>query len=276
MMKSTTAAVVIVVVLAVGTSAFAQYTTTVSVEVPGLSSARYMGMGSVGVAAADDAAALLYNPAALAGLPWQAAGTYELQGELDYWAVHLAGSNPGSSVGLGVSYHSVSASPTQAWWLAGVGAPLGNGGWKWGASVMDSDLFNETIFTVGVLGNWPMGPGAPMRIGLTVEDVTDEYDIGPFVNVGIACPLDVGPGRKLLLAADYLDATDKNESMLNVGLEYDTGGDWLLRAGWFNTDSFTAGFGYNGGSWRADVSWQEYDYPGADDEIATTVCWPLK
>ncbi len=276
MTKWTTAAVMIVVVLAVGTSAFAQYTTTLNVEIPGLSSARYMGMGSVGVAAADDAAALLYNPAALAGLPWQAAGTYELQGELDYWAVHLAGSSPGSSVGLGASYHSVSASPSEGWWLAGVGASLGNGGWKWGASLMDSDLFDETIFTVGVLGNLPMGPGAPMRIGLTVEDVTDEYDIGPFINVGIACPLDVGPGRKLLLAADYLDATDENESILNVGLEYDTGGSWIWRAGWFDTDLFTAGLGYNGGSWRADLSWQEYSWPGADDAIAATVYWPLK
>ncbi len=276
MMKWTTAAVMIVVVLAVGTSAFAQYTTTVNVEVPGLSLARYMGMGSVGVAAADDAGALLYNPAALAGLPWQAAGSYELGGELDYWAVHLAGSNPGSRVGLGVSYHSVSEEGNADWWLAGFGAPLGSAGWQWGASVMDSELFNETIFTVGVLGNLPMGPGAPMRIGLTVEDVTDEYGIGPFVNVGIACPLDVGPGRKLLLAADYLDATDKNESMLNVGLEYDTSGSWIWRAGWYDTDMFTAGFGYNEGSWRADLSWQEYNYPGVDDAIAATVYWPLK
>jgi len=276
MMKRTTAAVIVVVVLAVGTSAFAQYTTTVSASLPGVSSARYMGMGAVGVAAADDAAALLYNPAALAGLPWQAAGTYELQGEVDYWAVHLAGSSPGSSMGLGFSYHSISLSPSEGWWLAGVGAPLGNGGWKWGASVMDSDLFGETIFTVGVLGNLPMGPGAPMRIGLTVEDVTNEYGIGPFINVGIACPLAVGPGRKLLLAADYLDATDENDSRLNVGLEYDTGSSWIWRAGWFDTDSFTAGFGYNGGSWRADLSWQEYNYPGVDDAIAATVYWPLK
>ena len=283
--------VTVVVLLLISTAAFAQYTTTVLVEGIALVPARQMGMGGVGVAAADDAGAINYNPANLASLNigppangydpyvsawnWQIAGTAEVGGELDFWAAHLAGNDPQSNWGVGASYQSISPSGSYDWWLAGVGAQLGGSNWQWGVSVMDGDLYSgETTFNVGLLYTQQLPAGPPLRVGLTVEDVTGEFYEGPFFNVGVAYPLRVSGDQQLLLAADLLDATDEINSMINVGVEFQPCANWAIRGGLIDTENATAGLGYDGGAWQVDLAWQEW--PGSDDEIAATCSYVLK
>ena len=274
-MNRLTTVVTVVALLLVSTAAFAQYTTTVLVEGIALVPARQMGMGGVGVAAADDAGAINYNPANLASLNiappagqydpytrpwnWQLAGTAEVGGELDFWAAHLAGSNPQSNWGVGASFQSISESSSYDWWLAGAGAQLGGSNWQWGVSVMDADIYGgETTFNVGLLHTRQLPAGPPLRVGLTVEDVTDELNVGPFFNVGVAYPLMVSGDQQLLLAADLLDATDEINSIINVGMEFQPCANWAVRGGLIDTDYATAGLGYKGGAWQVDVAWQEW------------------
>jgi len=286
----------VVVLLLVSTAAFAQYTTTVLIEGVGLVPARQMGMGAVGVAAADDAGAINYNPANLASLSigppangydpyvspwnWQIAGTAEVSGDLDFWGVHMAGTNPQSNWGVGASYQSVSPSSESHWWMVGTGAQFGNSNFQWGVSMMDAELYGgETTFNVGLLYTQQLPDGPPLRIGLTGEDVTDELNIGPLFNVGIAYPLRVSSNQQLLLAADLLDATDEINSIINVGVEFQPCTNWTIRGGVIDIDdssNVTAGLGYDGGSWRADVAWQESASSSRDDEIAVTGSYLLK
>jgi len=289
--------VTVVVLLLVSTAAFAQYTTTVLVEGIALVPARQMGMGGVGVAAADDAGAINYNPANLASLDiappagmysqydpyarpwnWQIAGTAEVSGDMDFWGAHLAGTNPQSNWGIGASYQSVSPSSESNWWMVGTGAQLGSSNCQWGVSVMDADLYGgKTTFNVGLLYTQQLTTGPPLRIGLTAEDVTDELNVGPFFNVGLAYPVMVSDDQQLLLAADLLDATNQMNSTINVGMEFRPCANWAIRGGLINIDdssNTTAGLGYDGGSWRVDVAWQEW--PGSEDEIAATCPYVLK
>jgi len=285
--------VTVVVLLLVSTAAFAQFTTTVLAEGVALVPARQMGMGAVGVAAADDAGAINYNPANLASLDiappegtfdpytrpwnWQMAGTAEVGGDLDYWAVHLAGTNPQSNWGVGASYQSISPSSSYDWWMVGTGARLGSSNWQWGISVMDADLYGgDTTFNVGLLYTQQLPAGPPLRIGLTAEDVTDEFNIGPFFNVGVAYPVAVSGNQRLLLAADLLDATDEINSIINVGVEFQPCANWAIRGGLIDTDNATAGLGYDGGAWRLDVAWQESPSSTMDDEIVATCSYVLK
>ena len=294
-MNRLTTVVTVAVLLLVSTAAFGQYTTAVIADnglAPGLTTARYMGMGSVGVAVADDAGAINYNPANLASLNiappagehsdldmpwnWQATGTYELAGELDYWALHFAGSNPSAEWGFGASFHSTSSPAwiVADWWLVGIGARMGSSDWQWGVSMMDSgeDLYgDETIFNAGLLYNGQVRLDQPIRIGLTVEDITDEFQEGPFFSLGIGLPFFCGWGDGVF-GADLLDATDQYDSMFNVGLEFNPRAceNWTLGGGLVDTDWLTAGAGYNNGPWNLDLSWQESAESGVDDEIATT------
>ncbi len=282
--------VTVVVLLLASSVAFAQYTTTVLAEGIALVPARQMGMGGVGVAAADDAGAINYNPANLASLDiappasgydpyakpwnWQIAGTAEVSGDLDFWGAHLAGTNPQSNWGIGASYQSISPSGSYDWWLVGVGARLGGSNWQWGISVMDADLYGgDTTFNVGLLYAQQLPGGPPLRIGLTAEDVSDEFNVGPFFNIGVAYPLMVSGNQQLLLAADLLDATDQLDSIINVGVEFQPCANWSIRGGLIDTDNTTAGLGYDSGSWQVDVAWQEQ--PG-DDEIVATCSYVLK
>ncbi len=298
-MKHLATVVTVVVLLLASSLAFAQYTTTVLIEGVGLVPARQMGMGAVGVAAADDAGAINYNPANLASLNiapppgmysqydpyakpwnWQIAGTAEVSGDLDFWGIHLAGTNPQSDWGVGASYQSISPSSESHWWLAGTGAQLGSSNWQWGVSVMDADLYGgKTTFNVGLLYTRQLPGSLPLRIGLTAEDVTDELNIGPFFNVGIAYSLTVAGDQQLLLAADLLDATDELNSIVNAGVEFQPCANWAIRGGVIDIDdssNATAGIGYHSGAWQVDVAWQESSSSSRKDEIAATCSYVLK
>ena len=296
------ALVTVVALLLVSTAAFAQYTTAANADygIPGFTTARYMGMGSVGVAAADDVGAINYNPANLASLDiappaglstssdvfaqpwsWQAAGTLEVDGDLDYRALHFAGSDSQAEWGFGASWHSTDSPSWMVadWWLAGIGARLGSSNWQWGISVMDGadDFYgDETTFNVGFLYNWQQQTGEPVRIGFTVDDLTDEYQAGPFFNVGIAWPISTCECGPLLLSADLLDATDEYETLFNVGFELKPLENWAFRGGRFNNDLYTAGVGYESGAWEIDVSWQEAGPSGLNDEFAATASHSFK
>ncbi len=295
-MNHLTTVVTVVMLLLVSTAAFAQYTTTVLIEGVGLVPARQVGMGAVGVAAADDAGAINYNPANLASLNiappagmysqydpyakpwnWQIAGTGEISGDLDFWGVHMAGTNSQSNWGVGASYQSISPSSESHWWMVGTGARLGSSNWRWGVSMMDADLYGgRTTFNVGLLYTQQLPASPPLRIGLTAEDVSDELHVGPFFNVGIAYPLMVSSNQQLLLAADLLDATDELSSIINVGVEFQPCANWAIRGGLIDTDNATAGLGYNGGAWQVDVAWQEGPSTSMDDEIIVTGSYLLK
>jgi hypothetical protein len=278
----------------------AQYITGVLADnelTPGLTTARYSGMGGVGVAAADDNGAINFNPANLGALniasdaaadtededwDWQVGGTIEAAGELDYWAVHLAGNNPSKGRGFGASFHSTDApaSIVADWWLAGIGSRLCDSPWHIGLSVLESDedLYgDETILNFGLLYKCESDSERPIRAGLTVEDLTEELDsVGPFLNLGVAVPFTCGGGEGLV-GVDLLDATDEVESLLNVGVELRTRQSWAFRAGLVDSDRLTVGAGYDGGEWRADVSWAEEDVRGsADNQVLVTVSALLK
>jgi len=268
---------------------------------PGLTTARYSGMGGVGVAVADDNGAINFNPANLGALniapdgaadaadedwDWQVGGTLEVDGELDYWAVHVAGNNASKGRGFGAAFHSTDAECWMVadWWLVGLGSQLGDSPWHVGISVLESDedLYDdETVLNFGLLYECQSDSERPVRVGLTVEDLTEQLDTGeissgPFINLGVALPFGAGCGD-WLVGVDLLDATDECERSVNAGVELTTSQNWVLRGGYRDGDMLTVGAGYDGGNWRADASWAEQQTGGdANDQFLLTVSALLK
>ncbi len=152
-----------------------------------------------------------------------------------------------------------------------------------GDTIMREEVYsaNGTIFNVGLLYQVAQRDKAPIRLGLTVNDLTSETvvpllrandnsesneivpkEIGPFVNFGVAWQAT----PEWLVAADVTDLTDETDNgpFFSAGAEYscaDTG--WKARAGLLDTGDghdLTLGAGYDfANQFRVDAAWQSAD-----------------
>ena len=275
-MKPRLLVVAVIALLLASTVAFAQ-------------TARYLGMGMTGIAGADDAGALEFNPASLASLriaspaavgsqydhwthpwDWQVAGSLEVSGDRDYEALHLAGGNSQDGYGLGASWADAMGADQ---WSVGFGVQQGTN-WSWGLGVqqLDSGGGSDTLLHAGLLYEVPQEDASyePVRLGLYLQDLTDKTNNGPFFNLGIAVPLARYLREDVLLTADWWDVSDEIDSTVNVGVEYTAPNEWVLRAGLVDSDEVTVGAGYDGGTWQLDVAWVESEQAAVDDEIVGT------
>lgn len=267
-------AVVVLVVLATG--AWAQGL--------GVISPRASGMGGASIAVADDAAAWYQNPAGLAALAVPAKEgseygndillAYADMDDMNAWGLTWSGWKPADNLGFGAGYGSADDIGTALG--AGFGAGLKDVPLSAGLNVValhadgHIDLAqlgendDETILNAGLLYRLAMGEDKdPLKIGVTVTDVTDEFGVGPFWNIGLAWK----PISDLLLAVDFNDVTDEiddGETSINGGAEYAFGSDreWRARVGVMDNgdeSDFTFGVGYQAKQWRADFSYVDTD-----------------
>lgn len=262
-MKSAWVVVAVCVVLT--SAAFAQITP------------RQMGMGGAGIGVADDAAAWYQNPAGLGALniacpvegkEWaaDAVGAFMDAGDVDGFILTGSGWKPGDLWGLGAGYADVEDAGSA--FGIGYGANWKNSAFSWGANVVFEDPDagdSDTFFNVGLMYRFMQPEKAPIRLGLLIEDITDESDNGPFFNLGIAWPA----APQWLVAVDVVDVTDETDDgpYFSGGVEYSfVGTGWKARAGFADTGDdhdLTLGAGYAfGNQWRVDAAWQNAD---ADD-----------
>lgn len=262
-------AVVVLVMLATG--AWAQGI--------GAISPRASGMGGASIAVADDAAAWYQNPAGLAalGVPAKEGSeygndilfAYADMDEMNGWGLTWSGWKPADNIGFGAGYASADDLGTALG--AGFGAGLKDVPLSAGISVValkaDDHMHltqfgvddDETILNLGALYRLAMGEDKdPLKIGVTVTDVTDEFEVGPFWNIGLAWK----PVSDLLLAVDFSDITDEMDmgTLINAGAEYAFGSakEWRARVGVMDNgdeSDFTFGAGYQAKQWRADFSY---------------------
>lgn len=226
---------------------------------------RSMGMGGAAIGVADDGGAWFQNPAGLAGL--------NLSPQDDKsWANDIIGAyGESSDNGFGVTWSGFRPAKAQGYGagyfdLGGGDAAYGVGfGTQWKDSPLslgisavrwDPDFGDQTSYpSVGFLYKFVRADAAPVRLGLVVRDVTDRTNNGPYFDFGVAWPV----SDSLLVAADFVDATDEVDSMFNFGAEYVCGAanEWALRAGSADSD-LTVGAGYKfGNNWRADFAWAD-------------------
>lgn len=236
--------------------------------------ARYWGMGGAGIATANDAGAVEYNPANLGALPfapvasgygygagpamwnWDVAGTIELSGDMDYKAFDFATTN--GNVGIGGSWESADLG-----WALGFGTGIGETNWNWGLSL--AHMMDETIFNAGLLYTMPQVDRPPLKLGLVAGDLTDKLELA----VGAGIPLGDQGG---VLALDATNLTGEGDVVFNAGVELPVAQNVVARAGMADLGDgsyLTLGLGYAGESWAVDAAWVDVDSPDKDEIVAT-------
>jgi hypothetical protein len=241
--------------------------------------ARELGMGGVGVAIADDAAAVYQNPAGLAclgimGDPGQSfvndvAATYTNANEPGFGAVTeeglaWAGFAPASGWGLGALYTTINlpfvpVSPKA--YGVGLGKALWNTHFTLGVNFLrlDSDTgipgSSGNIFNAGAMFG---RPGDRLKVGVRFNNITEEdvlLDGVMTFDAGIAWQIN----SRLLLAADGIDITEKLDPLVyNVGTEYCINPSWTARMGVADVSNdarWSGGLGFRKDSWRLDVGY---------------------
>jgi hypothetical protein len=254
-----------------------------------------MGMGLVGIGVADDSSAWFQNPAGLAALSlspqegklWahDLSASYISFGGIkstpfdsfEAFRASWSGFKPDSKVGVGAGYMNIDDAGVGIG--AGIGVGIGDTGLSVGLNVINVDPFfvglpNETLLNAGLMYRIDQGAGkAPIRIGLTYNNVTDEsyggfLPIPSCLNLGIAWPI----SNDLLLALDVQDLTEAIKDdygpgapgmHFNGGVEFRFGAarEWAVRAGAMDIDVsaidtfFTAGLGYEFGRYRVEGAW---------------------
>jgi hypothetical protein len=246
--------------------------------------ARSLGMGWTGTGLADDAAAWFWNPAGLPHLDvpakgevtkggiedlsdigWQAIAGTDFGGDFDQDVLHLAGvyGNKGFAVGriAGDDWTELAIA---------FGAML-DPHFSAGATIRneEADDWHETMVDLGLMYQWntSLGKGKPARIGVRLDDATDEeQDIW-----SAGCSFWIGD--RILIAADVYDLANDTEvdgdddtgTEFNVGAEVHVT-DWLaLRAGSADGD-----FGFGVGltlpkGWKVDAGQLSFD--NGDDDL---------
>lgn len=240
-------------------------------QIPGITP-RAIGMGGTAVGVADDGLAWQQNPAGLGALnvpcaegkPWghDVIGAFLNVDDTDIWGITWSGWKPEQRLGVGAGYLNLDGDVNV--FGAGVGLAIKESPFSVGANfiVVDPDGgSSSTLLDAGVMYRILRENKAPVRLGLTVTDITDEIG-GAFWNIG-------GSGNitdKLLLAVDILDLTDEVDTMVNAGVEYTAGrqNEWRLRAGLVDTGDdheLTLGAGYAkpDSRWRFDFGWANTD-----------------
>jgi hypothetical protein len=246
-----------------------------------LASARWVGMGGAGTAAANDEGALDFNPASLAtmnlGLPqdpesamvWRGSLTLST-GVFDQVNPKLAVVNPQEGWGAAVGYEHASESD---WWtdeiaVIGVGYKFKNTPVSLGASYCRDNAAD--FVHVGLLAEFPQKTLPPIRVGVVAANVTEVYDLSPWLNLGVAVPLLEG----LTLAVDVWDVGDTNWRVWNFGAEYQWPEGYAARAGTYDgSESFTGGVGYKQDRWSVDLAYLKW--PGYWGSWANRDQWTL-
>jgi len=246
-------------------------------------SPRAMGMGGAGIGVADDAAAWFQNPAGLAALNLQCKEGNEYandalvgfadQDESNAWLISWSGWKPSDNIGFGAGYGDME--DVASAFGAGFGAGIKNIPLSLGINVMsvnvdgsgddpayDDGDDDQTILNFGAMYRFDQGEGkAPVRLGVTADDITEEFDRGVIWNAGIAWPAT----PELLIALDVNDLSEEiGDATFNGGAEYAFGlnKEWRGRAGLMDDGdetNFTVGFGYAAKNWRADFAWIDTD-----------------
>ena len=248
--------------------------------------ARWAGMGGAGIAAANDAAAIDFNPANLANLDMigvDGNASLSLGGTATYGGggdddISLKIGVRSENWGAGLSYERPSGS---SWhdniWGLGYGARLGSRGSSWGVSAMRDDndcycgsIHRRTWVNAGVLFALPRGVAPPIKIGLLVTDLLEDDNSPRFYNVGVAVPV----GEKLLLAADAWDLTDEWDGFFNFGAELAVGPNYCVRAGRLDTD-WTVGAGYRKHKFSLDAAYITADDLLYDDQWLVSGSFPF-
>lgn len=303
-MKSAWVVALVCVVLASGV--FAQSLMGPSAIV----SPRSLGMGGVGIGVADDGAAWFQNPAGLGALNLCPAEGKKMANDIignindtgdSGFGLTWSGWNPEKKQGFGAGYFKseisagiedvFSASLENKQFGVGYGAALKNSPFSWGVSVVRSkldasiDILGEdfsgddssTMWNLGFMYQFVQPEKAPIRVGLTINDLTSETlaakfdddedeivseEVGPFWNLGVAWP--VAP--QWLVAVDVTDITGEFEDgpFFSGGVEYCFADSPLkARAGLIDTGDghdLTLGAGYTfGNQWRVDAAWANTD-----------------
>jgi len=259
--------VAVVVLVVVATGAWAQGIAAIS--------PRAAGMGGAATAVCDDAVAWAQNPAGLAALsvPCKEGTEYGNDVLFGYanndatnaWGLSWSGWKPADRIGFGAAY--ADAQDMGSMFGAGFGAGLKDCPLSAGLNVMalNPDLGEDhTILNVGLLYRLGLGKdAAPLKVGMTVTDVTDELGAGALWNVGLAWKAT----KDLLLAVDLNDVSDQLDlgTQVSGGAELAFGGkakEWRARVGVMDTgneNDVTVGVGYQAKQWRADFAWVNTD-----------------
>lgn len=253
--------VAVLVCVVLTSSAFAQITFGLT--------PRAAGMGGASIGVADDVAAWFQNPAGLAALnvpcpdgsEWghEAGAAYADIMGMDAYGISWSGWKPANNLGVGAGFVDVD----------GLGRALGAGFGIGSSSMPLSGGLNvininpagpgssDTLFNVGLMYRFEQPGRAPVRLGTTVVDVTDETGAGPFWNAGIAWPAT----PNLLIAMDVIDITDELDTQFSGGVEVAFGNqrEWRARGGFMDfigaDPELTLGVGYSQNRWRLDFAW---------------------
>jgi hypothetical protein len=243
-------------------------------------SPRAAGMGGAAIGVADDASAWYQNPAGLGALNLSckpgseyasdAMAAWASNNDDSAWGVTWSGWKPKDKMGFGAGYGWLH--DTGSAYGAGFGASFKSFPLSLGANVMginpDGPDEDQTIINLGAMYLCNQGQGkAPIRLGLTVGDVTNQYDDGAVWSAGIAWPAT----PELLVALDVVDIGTawNNNALFSGGVEYACGKakEWRARAGFMGTEDedgdtstrLTLGAGYAAKDWRVDVAWVNTD-----------------
>jgi hypothetical protein len=247
-------------------------------------------MGGAVIGVADDGAAWMQNPAGLAALNvpvmegkiWgaDAIGTYANMDDIDEfdsstssdaWGINISGYQPAKGVGFGGGYSD--AVDIASIWGLGAGMAIKDSPFSLGLNFVDYSADSgpitgaqvligdddATMVSLGALYRVMREEGAPVRLGLVVQDLFGDSHNGPFFNLGVAWPAT----PDLLVAVDVLDITDETNlgPYFNAGLELRAGKmkQWAVRAGLTDTDDtdFTVGAGLNLEKWRLDAAYAD-------------------
>jgi len=231
--------------------------------------ARWAGMGATGIAAANDAAAIDFNPANLPNmefdsvdmggpLTWGGTATYGW-GDRDDLGLKVGAVGDGGKWGAGLGYER----PSDSGWHddiygLGFGARMSNPGWTWGVSATrdDYDSYSYTWYNAGVLCSIPQPQGAPIKVGLIMSNILEDDNDPRFYSLGVAVPV----GEKILLAADWWDITDEWWEHYNFGAEVAVAPEWCVRVGRLDED-WTMGVGFRKARLHLDAACikQEHD-----------------
>jgi hypothetical protein len=230
-------------------------------------------MGGAGIAVADDSIAWQQNPAGLGALgircmpgkTWggDALGAYGKEGDSHMWGLSASAWDPASRMGVGAGYVNNTGGSDYG---IGFGLGLKDCPLSLGVNVIrdDPDFGDSTnTFNAGALYSFGRRGAAPIKLGLLVEDLSNESDFGPFFDLGVSSMVT----SDLLVAVDCVDVTNKSDAgpYFDLGAEYALGTNkaWKVRAGLFDTGDghdLTLGAGYAfANNWRLDAGWKNSD-----------------
>jgi len=256
------AVVVAVLILGVVSTGFCQWNYT------GLTSdsvtARWMGMGGTGTAAANDEGAIDFNPALLAtldlGMPANGNGPLTSKASIsgttgdhyDAFSFRAATVNAEQGWGAGVGYEHATNGWIDDILQVGAGYKLPNTQLSLGAQFTNYGGYYQGF--LGAAYDFPQKELSPIRLGAVWGNLTNADGGDSWLNLGLVVP--VTP--ELRLALDMWDATANMwKTFWGFGAEYQLPQGIAVRAGMQDGD-FAAGAGYKQDAWSLDAAFSSF------------------